>query len=208
MKYFFVFVSCLLVCQVMEAQEPKKPILSPDPKDKRSSEIENSRSRWDLVWRSAIVPGWGLIHAKAYRRGILTLTTTSIVLAVEYDGHREEASRKEDYHQASNTLLYYYLTAPQTNSDILLLLFAQRNSALDVYEYSRTENDLKLSLLAVKYLLQLGYSYWYGTFWEKEEVTNGFRFDLLPDSGNSPYSSASSFGYPSQKAVFSYNYVF
>ncbi len=161
----------------------------------------NSRSRWDLVWRSAVLPGWGLLYAKSYRKGILTLTITTLLIGSEIKGHREEEDRKEKLHEYQSVFTFSYLNQPIINEQNLFL-YSIVSEAKNNLDHTREENELKLTLLGFKYLLQLGYTYWFGISWEQEGNQTGLKFDVQKDSfsyGQNPNA---------QKFLISYDLLF
>lgn len=136
------------------------------------------RSRWDLVWRSAVLPGWGLLHAKEYRKARLTMVITSILVLSELKGHKEEVERKEEFENARNLFIAYSNFYPQPDPGTMIFLANYQHSKQDDLEGVRSRNDLRLALLGTKYILQLAYTYWRGIQWEEGDNSSGFDFNI------------------------------
>ncbi|MGJ4745324.1 hypothetical protein ACQV5M_03100 [Leptospira sp. SA-E8] len=163
-KKFVLFCIFFLGLTSLHSQEQTTTV--PETKD---------RSRWDLVWRSAVLPGWGLLHAKEYRKARLTMVITSVLVLSELKGHKEEVERKEEFENSRNLFLIYSTFYPQTDPGMFSLLANYQHSKQDDLDGVRSRNDLRLALLGAKYILQLAYTYWRGISWEGE---NSSGFDL------------------------------
>ena len=150
--------------------------LHPQEQARTGPEIKN-RSRWDLVWRSAVLPGWGLLHAKEYRKARLTMLITSILLISELKGHQQELEKKEEFENSRNLFLVYSNFYPQPDPGMVTFLANYQHSKQDDLDGVRNRNDLRLALLGAKYLLQLAYTYWRGVKWEGEN-SSGFDFNI------------------------------
>ncbi|TGK01295.1 hypothetical protein EHQ53_08685 [Leptospira langatensis] len=182
------------------------PILSSYAEPVSPTLEQESRSRWDLVWRSAVLPGWGLIHAKAYRKGFITLAVTSALVGIEYRAHHKAEMKKEDWEDAKTLSFAYLASSPQADPQTLLGLSMIQENRHHSYEDTKQQNNLKLGLLTLKYCLQLAYTYWYGIQWEKEDLRSGLKMDLAPDaSGN---WERAGLGWTSYKAALGYTFVF
>lgn len=153
------------------------------PKDNLSDSKNENRSRWDLVWRSAVLPGWGLIHGKEYRKGYLVAGITTLLARSEYKGHNDEERGRETFSESQKILQFSYLNQPTSSDQNLLLLLYSLESKKDL-DKIRENNELKLNLLALKYIMQLGYTYWFGISWEKGTNGSGLQFDIQKDSIN------------------------
>ncbi|TGN02875.1 hypothetical protein [Leptospira dzoumogneensis] len=165
MKKFVLFCIFFFGFTSLYSQEQTA---SPETKD---------RSRWDLVWRSAVLPGWGLLHAKEYRKARLTMVITSVLVLSELKGHKEEVEKKEEFENARNLFLVYSNFYPQPDPGMVTLLANYQHSKRDDLEGVRNRNDLRLGLLGAKYILQLAYTYWRGIQWEGDNSA-GFDFNI------------------------------
>ncbi|TGL12267.1 hypothetical protein [Leptospira meyeri] len=198
MKKKFILYLVIFNFSLIEAQE--NPVINEPKFDPKYSQYE-VRSRWDLVWRSAILPGWGLIYAKSYRKGIAVAGITTLLARSEYKGHIEENHEKEKYTDSQTYLQISYLNQPTMNEQNLLLILNTLESKKDL-EKIKDNNEMKLTLLGLKYFIQLGYTYWFGISWEKGSTQSGFQFDIQRDSYSLGQSSNA------QKLLFSYDINF
>ncbi|XDD54598.1 hypothetical protein AB3N62_01970 [Leptospira sp. WS4.C2] len=173
-----IFLLLLTAFTVSHAEEVTSK--NESPSDREDSKIEN-RQRWDLVWRSAVLPGWGLIHAKAYRKGYVVAGITTLLARSEYRGHNEEDQKRETFSESQKLLQFSYLSQPTFSDQNLLLLLLSLDSKKDL-DKIRENNELKLTLLGLKYIMQLGYTYWFGISWEKGTNQSGLQFDIQKDS--------------------------
>ncbi|PJZ46396.1 hypothetical protein [Leptospira brenneri] len=178
MKKFYIICLLIFNFSFLEAQEV--PTTNEQANDPKNSSVE-MRSRWDLVWRSALLPGWGLIHAKSYRKGIAVAGITTLLARSEYKGHLEELHEKEKYTDSQTYLQLSYLNQPSINDQNLLLILNSLDAKKDL-EKIKENNETKLALLGLKYFIQLGYTYWFGISWEKGKTQSGFQFDIQRDS--------------------------
>ncbi|PJZ78475.1 hypothetical protein [Leptospira neocaledonica] len=167
MKKFVLFY-IFLFFGLTSIYSQEQTTVAPETKD---------RSRWDLVWRSAVLPGWGLLHAKEYRKGRFTMVITSVLLLSELKGHKEELERKREFEDSRNLFLTYSNFYPQPDPGMVVLLANYQHSKQDDLDGVRSRNDLRLALLGAKYILQLAYTYWRGIRWE-EENSSGFDFNI------------------------------
>ncbi|TGK08288.1 hypothetical protein EHO58_06735 [Leptospira selangorensis] len=164
MKKFVLF--CIFLFGLTSIYSQEQTTVVPEMRD---------RSRWDLVWRSAVLPGWGLLHAKEYRKARFTMVITSILVLSELKGHKEEVERKEEFENSRNLFIAYSNFYPQPDPGMIIFLANYQHSKQDDLEGVRSRNDLRLALLGAKYILQLAYTYWRGVQWEGE---NSAGFDL------------------------------
>ncbi|MEI1277807.1 hypothetical protein V6Z05_05725 [Leptospira venezuelensis] len=165
MKKFVLFCIFLFGLASLNSQEQTT---SPETKD---------RSRWDLVWRSAVLPGWGLLHAKEYRKARFTMVITSILVLSELKGHKEEVERKEEFENARNLFIAYSNFYPQPDHGTMIFLANYQHSKQDDLDGVRSRNDLRLALLGAKYILQLAYTYWRGIQWEGDN-SSGLNLNI------------------------------
>ncbi|TGK13931.1 hypothetical protein EHO60_00845 [Leptospira fletcheri] len=160
---------------------PQEPVFVPPPKP--------TRSRWSLVWRSAVLPGWGHIYADRKKTGWIYGGTFAVALGYSIISAEHAKSAKSSYDQATfNSALIF------GNSPIGLGRFnleGQRSEyQKDVKQYNQS-----LAILGTVYLVQLVHSYFTGGTWAAEEtvvsadgtpVRNGFQwnagYDRVPTS--------------------------
>ncbi|WP_394854575.1 LA_0442/LA_0875 N-terminal domain-containing protein [Leptospira ellisii] len=129
-----------------------------------------SRSRWSLVWRSAVLPGWG--HWKAERK------KTSIVYGSLFWGGvvftaisaNQIQQKKSEYDQS--TLI------AQFSGD---LIFGEWYVSDKRAAYKKSIHDYQNAAAgtALIYLIQLTHSYFTGVSWEQEETVLSPQGEIL-----------------------------
>lgn len=167
MKKIVLF--CIFFFGLTSIYSQEQATVAPETKD---------RSRWDLVWRSAVLPGWGLLHAKEFRKARFTMVITSVLLLSELKGRKEEMERKEEFENSRNLFILYSNFYPQPDPGMITFLANYQHSKQDDLDGVRSRNDLRLALLGAKYILQLAYTYWRGIRWEEENKSSGFDFNI------------------------------
>ncbi|PJZ49755.1 hypothetical protein [Leptospira saintgironsiae] len=169
----------------------------------------SGRSRWDIIWRSAVIPGWGLLHAGETKKGIFALSTFAIFVGLEIQGHQVLEHRKEKYEQ-SKDVLDVYLLGFRENADPVTLVTLQGQKEIQHLEYENAayKSQVKLGLLVLKYVVQLGFANFYGIKWEKGEIGQGLRFDVDKDYVSAPYQGAVSSSSLAQRFSLTYSFVF
>lgn len=179
-----------------------------NPQEKDISRTIEERSRWDVVWRSAVVPGWGLYHAGEKRKAAFALGTFALFIGLEIQGHKDLESRKEKYDQSDDLLNAYLLSTRNADPFVLVSLQAQKEIQRLHYENAEYKANIKSALLAIKYLVQLGFAYYYGTKWEKGEIGSGWKFDIGRDTAGIPQLDNGALLGVSQKYNLSYSLKF
>ncbi|TGM16414.1 hypothetical protein EHQ81_04095 [Leptospira selangorensis] len=167
MKKIVLF--CIFFFGLTSIYSQEQATVAPEMKD---------RSRWDLVWRSAVLPGWGLFHAKEYRKARLTMIITSVLILSELKGHKEEVERREEFENSRNLFIAYSNFYSQPDPGMITFLANYQHSKQDDLDGVRSRNDLRLALLGTKYILQLAYTYWRGIKWEEGDNSSGFDLNI------------------------------
>ncbi|EQA43649.1 hypothetical protein LEP1GSC050_1538 [Leptospira broomii serovar Hurstbridge str. 5399] len=157
--------------------------------------VTPSRSRWSVVWRSAVLPGWGHIYAGRKTTGIVYsgLLVSSLGYAAVSAKHAHSA--KSDYDQASLTSTLIF-----GNSSIGLgsIYVSGKKSQ---YQHDVKEYNNSLAIVGAVYLVQLVHSYFTGGSWAKEDVVlssdgtpirNGIQWNAGYDRGASNSSTIGS----------------
>ncbi|QDK23180.1 LA_0442/LA_0875 N-terminal domain-containing protein [Leptospira weilii] len=127
------------------------------------SEIRNfrTRSRWDLIWRSAVLPGWGHYKINHKKIGIFygALFWGGIVLTVL---STEEIERKKSEYKDAALVGQI--------SENLLIREAILNGKRSEYKKSVDEYENIVTGTVLIYFIQLTHSYFTGVNWEKEKI--------------------------------------
>lgn len=188
-----------------KSAEEKKKIEEDAIVQKPDSKISGTRSRWSLVWRSAVLPGWG--HYKAERK------KTAIVYGSLFWGgvvatafaSQQIGQKKSEYE--SSTLI------AQASGNLAAGEFYVSGKRA---EYKKSIQDYQniAAGTALIYLIQLTHSYFTGISWEQEEVAltpegsvlrKGVQLDSMRESNLMNPNSTNSLGW---RAEARYNWFF
>jgi len=145
---------------------------------------EGTRSVTDVLWRSAVLPGWGFFHADRKVTGAVYsgLFTSSLLYALAIRGKVNTA--KAEYEEAS---LFYqvgrpdpinFLTADGFNFGTYYLVDSYSTDYVKgkKNEFKSMSNKYNgaLGLALIVYITQLTHTYFMGQDWVEEEfLTNG-----------------------------------
>jgi hypothetical protein len=155
------------------------------------SEKEGTRSVWDVMWRSALVPGWGLWYADRPISGSIYggLFYSSLLYAVSLRGQVNSAKSAYD----NNSLFYQvarpdpanFLTATGFNAggyfvtDNIFKDFV--GNSRDNYRAKVNQYNGALGVVALVYIVQLTHSFIAGSDWVVEEfyspVADGIQME-------------------------------
>ncbi|WCL50537.1 LA_0442/LA_0875 N-terminal domain-containing protein [Leptospira sp. GIMC2001] len=138
---------------------------------------EGTRSKWSIVWRSAVLPSWGLYHAKRPVAGTIYtgLFYTSILFAMTARSKALDA--KSEYDTAT---LIYQATRPSAdqlgaNPDIGAYFIQDTfsstyvNETKDKFKASVNQSNAAVGVVGLIYFIQLAHSYFAGVTWVEEE---------------------------------------
>ncbi|TGL71961.1 hypothetical protein EHQ67_02280 [Leptospira kmetyi] len=188
-----------------KSAEEKKKIEEEAIVQKPEPKLSGTRSRWSLVWRSAVLPGWG--HYKAERKKTAIVYGTlfwSGVIATAF-ASQQIGQKKSEYE--SSTLI------AQASGN---LLFGELVVSGKRAEYKKSIQDYQNAAAgtALIYLIQLTHSYFTGISWEQEEVAvtpdgsilkKGIQLDSMKETN--PFN-ANSIGSVGWRAEARYNWFF
>lgn len=187
--------------QEAKSAEDKRKIEDEAPVETKTI---GNRTRWNLVWRSAVFPGWG--HYKADRKKIgivyVSFFWFGAMLTLIASDRIEE--KKNEYENSARIGQF---------SDYALIremIVHEKRS-----EYKKSIDDYQNLAIgtALVYLIQLTHSYFTGIDWEKEEIAitpqgsilrKGIQLDSLRET-NFLNSESRVFGW---KAEIQYNWFF
>lgn len=161
-------------------EEPKKeePTLLPkkptEEKEIQTISHRENRSRWSIVWRSAVLPGWGQYKADqklwAYTEGGLFWASV-IGAGLSY----EQASlAKHHYHSQVRRMDLEFLFFPNfiSNPTLSDLYYSQREKAnYHALQGSNSAAKVSAGVVGIFYLANLVHSYFLGTSWENEATS-------------------------------------
>lgn len=177
------------------------------------------RSMWSIVWRSAIVPGWGLTYGKDSGLGSV-YTSLFIVTALGGAGYKSSLTSLEK--SINDKLITDLIVQPFLLSSVATSTSAATTSAtlsndlknyqnnyntpIKLYKYLQTKEDFNqqvansdkvLAAAAGIYALQLIHSAIYGYFWAKrvprkfnEEKSTGWNLRISPVAKRNPITNS------------------
>lgn len=184
--------------------EDEAIVAKPDFKTHRTGD----RNRWSLVWRSALLPGWGHYKAERKKTAYVYGALFGTGLAATFFSAQKVTQSKADYDQASLNAQILGGSSPFLAGQILT------NGKRDDYKKAVDDYQKISTATAVVYLIQLVHVYYTGISWEEEEVAQtpqgsilkkGFQMDSMRDFNSSQTGSTSSFGW---RAEAKYNWFF
>ncbi|MCH1910696.1 hypothetical protein L9Z41_16450 [Leptospira noguchii] len=189
--------------KIQEAKpaEDKRKIEDEVPVETKAT---GNRTRWNLVWRSAVFPGWG--HYKANRKKIGIVYTSffwsgvilTLIASDRIGGKKTEYENSARIGQVSDYALIREMIVHEKRSEY--------KKSIDDYQ------NLAMGTVLV-YLIQLTHSYFTGIDWEKEEIAitpqgsilrKGIQLDSIRET-NFLNSESRVFGW---KAEIQYNWFF
>lgn len=176
----------------LERERLEKEQEESSSQDTENIAYDSERSRWDIVWRSSVLPGWGFYHADH------TITASvygglfwgGLMYAVNLRG--QVNSQKAAYDQAS---LFYQFGRPNpanfaTQQGVNATGFLVQDTLLSEY-VSSSKKDFRgatnqyngaLGFTALVYLIQLTHSYFVGVDWEENPSLSGSESGFLLES--------------------------
>ncbi|HMV45352.1 MAG TPA: hypothetical protein PK079_25650 [Leptospiraceae bacterium] len=153
---------------------------------------QRKRSPWDLVWRSALFPGWGHRYAKEEYTGNTYSTTILVLLGLGYFFNYQANAAEES---AKNTLFnntvvkgyqYSALGIPVTYSNTFLVSsYSNYVSTMSAIDTQKTLSGNLYNAAIALYLIQLVHAYFTGVEWAKVQPRDYSNEGLLkPTSFN------------------------
>ncbi|MCC5813447.1 MAG: hypothetical protein JJT78_01710 [Leptospira sp.] len=190
------------------AEEKKREKEKKDTSTADESIAIGDRSRWDIVWRSAVLPSWGMFHAERNVTGSIYSGLFWGTLLYSFQLRNEATSAKSGYDQAT---LLYQATRPDLSSFIgpggidstgFLIqdqVFSQYvGDAKSQFKAKTNQYNGALGLSALLYIIQLSHSYFVGVDWEEglgDSARGGFDMNSFWESNGVGMELRSQFGY-------------
>ncbi|MBP7283160.1 MAG: hypothetical protein KBA66_16365 [Leptospiraceae bacterium] len=199
--------------KIMEIEKELKDLQKRTRRIERFLEIDpdledyysKPRSMWSIVWRSALIPGWGLSYGRS--EGFSTMYTSMFFIsALGGAGYKSSLSGMEK--TLNDTLINELVVKPFALSTLAGNISTSTTITNDVANYQsynttirlvkymqsrdtfnqQVENSEKVITFAVGiYAIQLIHSAIYGYFWEKkipksfsEEKASGWKIQISP----------------------------
>jgi hypothetical protein len=165
--------------EVVYIEEPS-PVVKPEP-SKEATKV-GLITKWGLVWRTALIPGWGHIHAKNYKTGIFYgfVFFGAGIFAASMSRQMNGAIAERD--EKVNTSNAVTLFGGSIESALLLYYGGSNSSTQDdqrIFGY-RALLYTSLGVMTGVYIIQLINVYVLGSKIEKSKEV-GFNFYIAPE---------------------------
>lgn len=135
------------------------------------------RSQWSLVWRSALLPGWGQLHAGRKSAGIAAIAATGLTALYALNRNQIMKLRRAEYRE--NITLFLLLgvaVQPATPLNVSYANAAVNGAAFKRYDASVTKYRNGAALFGLVYVLQAAHAYVTGVDWVNENPSAARSF--------------------------------
>ncbi|XDD48873.1 hypothetical protein AB3N59_10510 [Leptospira sp. WS92.C1] len=187
--------------------EEKKQIEEEAIVAKPESKTFGTRNRWSLVWRSAVLPGWGHWKGERKKTSIFYGSLFWGGISATLSAASKVSKAKSAYDDAS------------LNAQLIVsgnLIFGELIVSGKRSEYKKSIQDYQnvAAATVLIYLLQLTHVYFSGITWEQEEVAvspegsflkKGIQLDSMRESNPIHYHTSAMLGW---RAEARYNWFF
>lgn len=151
---------------------------------------QRKRSPWDLVWRSALFPGWGHRYAREEYTGNAYSTTIIVLFGLQYFINYQ-ANAAEDVAKVAlfndavvKTYQYSSIGVPASYSSTFVLNgYATYETTMSAINSQRELASNFLNLAIGLYVVQLVHSYFTGVEWSKVQPRDYSNEELLKPTG-------------------------
>lgn len=148
-------------------------------------------SRWDYVWRSALLPGWGHIYGRQWKEGIGYSTAFVLTAAGGMSLYSGAVSSRKTYKSSIDS--YYigrnsFLATPQEHAAFLGFSVATIVGKENTYRKKVMLANLGLAGIGCVYVWQLAHAYWFGVSEERKDES--LSFHVSPTMEASPSADA------------------
>lgn len=180
-----------------QAEEEAKRLAEEKKKeDDRKKEIasrpqvdKGDRDRWDIVWRSAVLPSWGMFHADRDTIGYVYSGLFWGTLIYSFQLRSQATNAKAAYDEAT---LFYQVGRPDPTSFVTSTgvdttgflvtdtIFSQYVSdSKSQFRAKTNQYNASLGVVGLIYIVQLVHSYYVGVDWEEGNgLASGGGFDM------------------------------
>lgn len=160
---------------------------------------QKPRSPWDLVWRSALFPGWGHRYAREDYTGNTYTSTILILLPIAYFINYQANVAKQALDSSLETkivstyLQYTSVGLPVSITNASLYrIYGNYETAIVAIDSQKEFSTILFNSAIFIYLFQIGHAYVTGVEWAKTKPRNysneelmkqtGFNFRTIPDN--------------------------
>ena len=151
---------------------------------------QRKRSPWDLVWRSAVFPGWGHRYARedytgnTYSTSIIVLAALGFIVDYEVKAATDAAQTALFNSVVVKNYQYSSLGIPATFSNTFVLnSYATYNSAMSAIDSQRQLSQNFYTAAIGLYLIQIVHAYFTGLEWSKIQPRDYTNEGLLKPTG-------------------------
>lgn len=151
---------------------------------------QKPRSPWDLVWRSALFPGWGHRYAREDYTGN-TYTTTILILLpiawfINYQADAAKAALDSSLRtkMISTYLQYTSVGIPVTLTNASLYrIYGNYETAVTAIDSQKELSRIFFNAAFFIYLFQIGHAYFTGVEWAKTKPRDYSNQELMKPTG-------------------------
>ncbi len=146
------------------AENPVTPSVGPP-----SAQDMGLRSQWSLVWRSALLPGWGQIHAGRTATGIAGIGAFALAGIYALSQRQNMLAAKAEYQD--NVSTYFAIGAalqPSLSFNFAYVNAAVNGAAFAQYDRASKSYSNGAMLFALVYAMQAAHAYIVGVDWVNE----------------------------------------
>ncbi len=151
---------------------------------------QKPRSPWDLVWRSALFPGWGHRHAKEEYTGNTYTTTILILLPLGYfinyqaDAAKAALDSSLRTKMVSTYLQYTSVGIPVSLTNASLYsIYGNYETAVTAIDSQKELSRIFFNTAILIYFFQIGHAYFTGVEWAKTKPRNYSNEELMKPTG-------------------------
>jgi hypothetical protein len=156
----------------------------------QSDYFKQKRSPWDLVWRSALFPGWGHRYAReeytgnAYSTGIPILLGFGVLFSYVAKSGEESANDALFNGTVVRSVLYSSLGITTTYSNTFVLsAYATYNTNMSAVDSQKELSQKFLNAAVGLYVIQLVNAYFTGKEWSKVQPRDYSNEGIMKSTG-------------------------
>ncbi|MCC5814218.1 MAG: hypothetical protein JJT78_05630 [Leptospira sp.] len=163
----------------MDASSPSSEKQAKDSKkDQLSKASKAGKDRWDPVWRSALLPGWGHFYMEKDKKGWIHSSIFTLGFLFLYQSRENLISAEKNYNTTLNQSILLQATNPG-NLGVRGFTILQDENKFQEYNTANQNYNLSLFLLLGFYFYQL-----YDSYSDSEEWYYGKQSGIFIDGGN------------------------
>lgn len=169
---------------VVKKQPPKPAVAETAKPDLNAAKKERPLNQTDLLWRSAVLPGWGQYKVKQNKWAYLEGSATFLALGYSYSQHQKALQEKQNYKDSiTQSFVYVQSTAlpGASATDSIIKQFVLGIAPYNTYQAQVNRNNTSLKILGAVYAAQLLHSWIMG----KKNVRSStpvMAIGLVPDT--------------------------